>query len=262
MSPSPPELPAELKLSKPYLLPIPISAALTLTSWSLKNSVWPTLYTPRRKGEVDSWPREKAAWAWNAMNLTVEEAVRARANGEVSRIRSKSSIKFLRVSSFQLPIATHVPTPYEAADGPSSSFIAHDTRISAVHPLRHAILNVVRQIADYRGTMPPPENPPTPSTSLSIPSRDPEDSRNGTNYLLTSLTLFTTHEPCIMCSMALLHSRVKEVVYLIPMPKTGGCGGIACLPKLEGVNHRFAISRWKTGMMDVEGLDVDPAMDA
>lgn len=48
-----------------------------------------------------------------------------------------------------------------------------------------------------------------------------------------------------MCSMALLHSRVAKVMYLIPMGKTGGCGGLACLPRLEGVNHRFGILRWK-----------------
>lgn len=68
-----------------------------------------------------------------------------------------------------------------------------------------------------------------------------------------------------MCSMALLHSRVKEVFYLIPMKKTGGCGGLTCLPKLGGVNHRFRISQWKhkgDGAFDLTGLLVDEAIDA
>ena len=88
--------------------------------------------------------------------------------------------------------------------------------------------------------------------------------QNGSHYLLTSLTLFTTHEPCIMCSMALLHSRVKEVFYLIPM-KTGGCGGSTCLPKLDGVNHRFGISRWaQEGVcaFDLADLTLQEVMDA
>lgn len=69
--------------------------------------------------------------------------------------------------------------------------------------------------------------------------------QNGAQYLLTGLSLFITHEPCLMCTMALLHSRVKGVFYLVPMPKTGGCGGIACVPSLKGVNHRFSIAVWK-----------------
>ena len=73
------------------------------------------------------------------------------------------------------------------------------------------------------------------------------DKKNGTNYLLTDLTFFITHEPCIMCSMALLHSRVKEVIYLYPMSATGGCGGSVCLPTLKGVNHRFSICQWRSG---------------
>ncbi len=67
-----------------------------------------------------------------------------------------------------------------------------------------------------------------------------------------------------MCSMALLHSRVKEIFYLVPMDKTGGCGGVACVPKLEGVNHRYGISKWKIGegSLDVDGLEVEDSIEA
>lgn len=67
-----------------------------------------------------------------------------------------------------------------------------------------------------------------------------------------------------MCSMALLHSRVKEVFYLVPMEKTGGCGSVACLPRLDGVNHRFTIARWKLGEGGIsgEGLRIPEEIDA
>jgi len=44
--------------------------------------------------------------------------------------------------------------------------------------------------------------------------------------------------------MALLHSRVKDVVFLYSMAETGGCGSLTCLPTLKGVNHRFNIMQW------------------
>ena len=67
-----------------------------------------------------------------------------------------------------------------------------------------------------------------------------------------------------MCSMALLHSRVKEVFYLIPMAKTGGCGGLACIPRLEGVNHRYSIAKWVDGEGGIFGseIEIDDSIDA
>lgn len=95
-------------------------------------------------------------------------------------------------------------------------------------------------------------------------SNDSVSATNGSQYLLMSLTVFLSHEPCIMCSMALLHSRVKEVFYLYPMEKTGGCGGVACLPKLSGVNHRFGIGRWKSveSFPGAKELEIDERTDA
>ena len=134
--------------------------------------------------------------------------------------------------SFQVPVASGVPKPYSPGGEPILDFLVGDTRTSKRHPLRHSILNLTRGAGE----------------ASSDQSEDPISEgpqQNGSNYLLTSRILFITHEPCIMCSMALLHSRVAKVIYLIPMSKTGGCGGLTCLPRLEGVNHRFGILKWK-----------------
>ena len=44
------------------------------------------------------------------------------------------------------------------------------------------------------------------------------------NYRLVDCELFVTLEPCAMCSGAIMHARLRRLVFGASDPKTGACG--------------------------------------
>ncbi len=57
------------------------------------------------------------------------------------------------------------------------------------------------------------------------------------NYRLLDAVLYVTLEPCAMCASAMVHSRVKKVVYGAFDLKTGAAGSVMNLLSYAGVNH-------------------------
>ena len=57
------------------------------------------------------------------------------------------------------------------------------------------------------------------------------------NYRLPECEVYVTLEPCAMCAMALLHARVKRVVYGARDPKTGAAGSVIDVFGEPRLNH-------------------------
>ncbi len=60
-------------------------------------------------------------------------------------------------------------------------------------------------------------------------------------YRLTETTLYVTLEPCIMCAAALVHARVRRVVFGAWDPKAGAAGSITDVFGLAALNHRVDV---------------------
>jgi len=61
------------------------------------------------------------------------------------------------------------------------------------------------------------------------------------NYRLPDLELYVTLEPCAMCAMALLHARIKRVVFAAADPKTGAAGSVVDLFAHATLNHQTEV---------------------
>jgi tRNA(adenine34) deaminase len=61
------------------------------------------------------------------------------------------------------------------------------------------------------------------------------------NYRLEDTVLYVTLEPCLMCAAAMVHARVRRVVFGAFDPKAGAAGGLIDLFSLKGLNHRVDV---------------------
>ncbi|MGB2925176.1 MAG: tRNA adenosine(34) deaminase TadA [Limnothrix sp.] len=61
------------------------------------------------------------------------------------------------------------------------------------------------------------------------------------NWHLDDCTLYVTLEPCPMCAGAIIHARLKQVVYGTDDPKTGVLRSVANFADAPFSNHHFDV---------------------
>jgi len=69
------------------------------------------------------------------------------------------------------------------------------------------------------------------------------------NYRLTNTTLYVTLEPCAMCLGAIMHARIKRLVFGAYDPKTGVCGSSENLIYANCFNHKITLT---SGVLESE----------
>jgi tRNA(adenine34) deaminase len=61
------------------------------------------------------------------------------------------------------------------------------------------------------------------------------------NYRLTGCSLYVTIEPCAMCASAIIHARIRRVVFGAHDPKAGAAGSALQVLNHPKLNHRVEV---------------------
>ncbi|CAH2351334.1 tRNA-specific adenosine deaminase subunit Tad3p [[Candida] railenensis] len=104
------------------------------------------------------------------------------------------------------------------------------------HPLQHSTMQAIAKVADSelkrRNNLAENEN-----------SNYIQQGKEENNYLCHNLLVYSTHEPCVMCAMALVHSRIGRIIYMKNM-QNGSLESNYQLGDMDGLNWKFDIWRW------------------
>ena len=69
------------------------------------------------------------------------------------------------------------------------------------------------------------------------------------NYRLDGCDLYVTIEPCAMCAGAIVHARLRRLIFGAPDPKAGACGTALRIINHRKLNHRVEL---KSGALAAE----------
>jgi tRNA(adenine34) deaminase len=62
------------------------------------------------------------------------------------------------------------------------------------------------------------------------------------NYRLPGTELYVTLEPCVMCVGAMLHARVRRLVFGAADPRSGAAGSVVDLTRVAPFNHYIEVT--------------------
>ncbi|XP_054984241.1 probable inactive tRNA-specific adenosine deaminase-like protein 3 [Sorex araneus] len=237
-------------LGAPFLVAVPARPPLTRRQFEAARAHWPTSFHEDRQvtralaGQLFSAP-ERAA-----LQAHMERAVRAARGAAARGLRAVGAV---------------VVDPA----GGRVLATAHDCR-SAHQPLLHAAMVCLDLVARGQGrgahqldlaghpgcSYAPPPRARAGAVRKLAEAESEADADGQVPYVCTGYDVFLTREPCAMCAMALLHSRVRRVFYGAASPD-GALGTRFRLHARPDLNHRFQVFR---GVLEAQcrALDPDP----
>ncbi|XP_038626993.1 probable inactive tRNA-specific adenosine deaminase-like protein 3 [Tachyglossus aculeatus] len=235
-------------LGEPYLVHVPAHPPFTRAQFEEAKLHWPTVFHENKhisnalQGLLFS-KEDKAK-----MQIYMEKAIHTARQGAERGMKA--------VGAVVVDPATEVVLA-----------VGHDCS-NASNPLLHATMVCIDLIAQRQGrgaysfnaypacTISPSGDRAIPLPAKSIQPgvvRKYESRQDGLPYICTGYDLYVTSEPCVMCAMALVHSRIQRVFYGASSPD-GALGTRYKIHSKEDLNHHFEVFR---GILGTECCSLD-----
>ncbi|XP_069554888.1 probable inactive tRNA-specific adenosine deaminase-like protein 3 [Brachyistius frenatus] len=214
-------------LGEPFVVKVPARPPLTRPQFELASQHWPTSFhedkrvTVALRGELFG-PHQKAA-----MHTYMMSALAAAKAGKELGMEAVGAVAVD-------PVTDRVVA------------VGHDCR--GDHPLHHAVMVCIDLVAQSQGGGCYRFDGYPACRFTSTNKKDSlQDTRAGSQpYICTGYDLYVTREPCVMCAMALVHSRIGRVFYGTASAD-GAFGTKFKIHSQKDLNHRFEVYKGVLG---------------
>lgn len=178
--------------------------------------------------------------------LVTEDAIRTKRNMSTVLAMAKAN-KRLNGGALNACIIVNPET---------NTIVGSGVDMSQRHALHHAIMVALQEVADWQvstwytvdgNNLDDNNRKQSQLNSLglgftALDTGTKENYEKYPPYLSTGYDCYVLHEPCAMCSMALVHSRLRRVVYSISDKSNGMLGGSGVrLHSIKSLNHHFVV---------------------
>lgn len=212
-------------LGEPFLVKIPASPPLTRPQFEKASKHWPTsfhedkLITSALSGQL--FTATQKAKIQDYMTVAVQAA-------ESGQERGMDAVGAVIVDPESEQIVA----------------VSHDCK-NGSHPLHHAVMVCIDLVAYGQGggAYNYDKYPACQFSSQESPRnscKDVDTKESSRPYICTGYDLYVTREPCVMCAMALVHSRISRVFYGTASAD-GALGSKYKIHCEKDLNHRFEV---------------------